>query len=156
MEIIDYPNYLIYKDGRVWSKKRQGCKEGYLKPQMKKTGYWFVNLYNNGKEKHYLIHRLIALHYIPNPENKPCIDHIDGNKLNNDINNLRWVTQQQNTNAFRSKQSNNKSGIKNVHYNKRDKVWVYKKTYFGDTFRKQNKNKQYILWIKFVDYLLFH
>ena len=91
MEITDFTNYLIYDDGRVYSKKR----DKFLKPQVKKKGYRFFNLYNDTNDKWFLIHRLVALHYIPNPENKPQVDHIDLNTSNNDVSNLRWVTREE-------------------------------------------------------------
>lgn len=108
----------------------------------------------NNKEKNYKLHRLIAIHYIPNPENKPFINHIDGNKLNNNISNLEWCTPIENSNAYKSKRSDNKSGITNIRYDKRDELWIYRKVYFGNKLQKWNKNKQIVLWIKFYDYLM--
>ena len=52
---------------------------------------------NNRIQKIHKIHRLLAEHFISNPENKPCINHKDGNKLNNDLNNLEWATISENT-----------------------------------------------------------
>ena len=89
MEIEGYENYLIHIDGRVWSKK---CKGRFLKPRVAPNGYLRVNLYKDGKCKTNNIHRLLGNAFIPNPENKPEIDHIDNNRQNNNISNLRWVT----------------------------------------------------------------
>jgi len=95
-EIEDYPNYLIYEDGRVWTKPRKRVKGGFLKPYIDKWGYWKITLHKNSKQKHFLISRLLAIHFIPNPENKPCVDHKDGITTNNNLSNLRWVTQREN------------------------------------------------------------
>ena len=84
-------NYYISNLGNVKSVKREGTKGGLLKPSIKKTGYLSVKL---NKDK--LIHRLVAEHFIPNPHNKPCVDHIDFNKSNNNVTNLRWVTYEEN------------------------------------------------------------
>lgn len=90
MDIIGYPNYTIDRDGNVWSKKNSR----FLKQNMGTDGYFTVNLGKYSPRQ--TIHRLIALHYIPNPDNKPFIDHIDRNRINNAISNLRWVTRSEN------------------------------------------------------------
>tara|TARA_R110002167_G_scaffold91522_4_gene246344 strand:+ start:45 stop:497 length:453 start_codon:yes stop_codon:yes gene_type:complete len=95
MEIEGFPNYLIYSDGRVWTKKRERVKEGFLKPN-KFNGYLHVVLCNNRKQKSFKIHRLVAIHYIPNPENKLFVDHINRVRDDNNIENLRWATKSEN------------------------------------------------------------
>lgn len=55
-------------------------------------GYYQIVLYKNGKKKNELVHRLVAQAFIPNPENKPTVNHIDGNRLNDNLNNLEWAT----------------------------------------------------------------
>lgn len=92
VKINDYENYEINKEGNIFSLKR----DKYLKYSIQKSGYKYVYLCKNGKQKAFLLHRLIALNFLPNPENLPEINHIDGNKLNNDLNNLEWVTRSQN------------------------------------------------------------
>ena len=59
-------------------------------------GYEHICLYKNNKYKPFSVHRLVAEAFIPNPENKPQIDHIDGNPLNNKVDNLRWATAKEN------------------------------------------------------------
>jgi hypothetical protein len=66
-----------------------------LKPRLS-TGYAMVALWNNGLRKDLKIHRLVAIAYIKNPMNKPQVNHIDGNKLNNELSNLEWVTNSEN------------------------------------------------------------
>ena len=89
MEIEGFPDYLIYPDGRVWSKRRNI----FMKGQQHKLGYMLISL-NGGKTK--LIHRLVAEHYIPNPENKNEVDHINRIRQDNRVENLRWATRQEN------------------------------------------------------------
>ena len=67
-------------------------KGGYLK------GYKIISLWKNGTGKMFRVHRLVAAAFIPNPENKPCIDHIDGDRANDHADNLRWVTVKENQN----------------------------------------------------------
>ena len=66
-----------------------------LKPELVK-GYLRVGLYKNGKTKNHFVHSLVAQAFIPNPENKPLVNHIDGNRLNNNIANLEWCTPREN------------------------------------------------------------
>jgi len=87
-----YKNYYVTEDGRVISKKRNI----EIKPNIKKTGYTNTILSVEGKTLHIPIHRLVAETYIPNPDNKPCVNHKDGNKLNNAVSNLEWVSYKEN------------------------------------------------------------
>ena len=103
-EIEGYPNYLIYEDGRVWSKPRTKSKGGYRKINLNKYNYYRIQLSRDGQNKIFSLHRLLAIHFIPNPEDKPCVDHIDGIRTNNKLSNLRWVTHRENNqNMLKSK-----------------------------------------------------
>ena len=96
--------YQITSFGRVISADRYDRFNRHLGGEIKqhRTGtrrdYLFVCLYKNGKGKQFYVHQLVARAFIPNPENKPCVDHIDNNKDNNHVENLRWVTHLENMN----------------------------------------------------------
>lgn len=94
-DINGYPNYQISNMGRVWSKKRQI----YLKHNINQKGYHTVYLTAiNGKQRREQVSRLVALHFIPNPNNYPCVNHKDENKDNNTENNLEWCSRSYNIN----------------------------------------------------------
>lgn len=82
--------YYVTEEGRLFNKITG--KEHILKPN--KNGYICITF--NGKS--HKLHRIIAKAFIPNPDNKPQIDHINRNKLDNRVENLRWVTAQENSN----------------------------------------------------------
>ena len=145
MEIIDYPNYLIYSDGRVFNKKYNR----FLKSNINRYGYQYIDLYYGGKRKKYVIHRLIAIHYIPNPENKPEVDHINRIKTDNRIENLRWVNRSKN-NLNKGKQKNNKSGHKYISYDKFNDRWVFQKMINNKRVCKYFKTKTEALCYKFI------
>ena len=89
------------------------------------NGYKIISLFRDGKQYCKSIHRLLGLTYIPNPENKKCIDHIDRNKLNNKLDNLRWATHSENNKNVGLKK-NNKTGIKYLCWCNERNRWRYK------------------------------
>ena len=95
-KITDFENYSITTDGRIYSHKT-GI---FLKCSKNPEGYIRINLRsmkNNVKyEKKYLLHRIVALAFIPNPENKEQVNHKDTNKSNNSVVNLEWNTNREN------------------------------------------------------------
>ena len=82
----------LLKSGYCWQEER------ILKPYKNRKGYLNVRLCKDSRTKDFQIHRLVAIAFIPNPENKPQIDHINADKTNNTVNNLRWVTCKENIN----------------------------------------------------------
>jgi len=91
MKAIGFLSYRIYPNGSIENK--HGTK---LKLHTGAHGYLNANLYLGGKQKTYLLHRLVAGLFIPNPNNLPEVNHIDGNKMNNDVSNLEWCTRSYN------------------------------------------------------------
>jgi hypothetical protein len=90
--------YQISNLGNVLSLKyKNGNVKKLKKPHLCKEGYYVVNLIKNYHNKVYRVHRLIAEYFIPNPENKPQVDHINAIRTDNRIENLRWVTNYENS-----------------------------------------------------------
>ena len=85
-KIEGFEDYLVSDKGRVKRLKVLTLNVG-------NSGYKTANIRGNTKT----VHRLVASAFIPNPKNKRCVNHIDGNKLNNNVNNLQWVTHKENT-----------------------------------------------------------
>lgn len=81
--------------------------------QTNRDGYVTINLNKNGKGKRVTVHRLVAKHFISNPENKDCVNHKDCNRTNNNVNNLEWCTYKENT-QYSIKYGNSKDLIKRL------------------------------------------
>lgn len=97
--VVECPKcYVCSNYSRIKTLPRNGVKRGgrILKPSLKDDGYYSVLLQDHGKHFYRRVNRIIAQAFIPNPENKPIADHKDNNPLNNRLDNLQWLTEQEN------------------------------------------------------------
>ena len=91
-KIKGYENYLVSDQGRVFNFKYNR----FVKPRKNIHGYLQVVLFKNSIRKTHTMHRLVALAFIPNPENKPTVNHMDSDRTNNFVENLEWNTHSEN------------------------------------------------------------
>lgn len=118
--------YEISNTGKVKSLKRvinksngkiQTVKERIIRNGTGTNGYYFANCRKDNKSLFLYVHRLVALHFIPAMGNKPMVNHIDGNKLNNNVNNLQWCTHSENMqHAYDTGLQTSKAGVNNGNY----------------------------------------
>ena len=87
------PGYELY-EVTSWGRVLKGGIP--IRQEIHDKGYKRVNLFKRGERKHFKVHRLVANAFIPNPEGKPYVNHIDGNNQNNSVSNLEWVTDEEN------------------------------------------------------------
>lgn len=99
IKIKDYENYSINENGEVRNDKTGKILAVNINVH---NGYPFVSLWNGNKCKKATVHRLMAEAFIPNPENKPTVDHKDGNRKNNSLDNLRWATYSEQNSRFKT------------------------------------------------------
>tara|TARA_R110000824_G_scaffold305207_2_gene493056 strand:+ start:82 stop:522 length:441 start_codon:yes stop_codon:yes gene_type:complete len=130
MEIKGFERYTVTKEGLVHSIRA----DKLLKHSPNHAGYYRVSLYKDKKKYDKFIHRLIAEHYIPNPDNKPFIDHINRIRTDNRIENLRWVTHQENCNN-QSLRSDNKLRETGIHFSPAKYIYEWRE----DGKRKSKK-----------------
>ena len=129
----NYEGYYICPCGRVYSYKQNK----FLKSHPNNRGYELVTLRQNNKSIYKTIHRLVAEAYLENPENKPQVDHIDGNNKNNKLSNLRWAT------AYENRHNSNTSDNHYNHFHS-NSGYIYKhivngKIYEDKTYLKRRE-----------------
>lgn len=105
-----YEHYHVSSLGRVKNTRRGN----FMKPdKTNNTGYYRIRLKSNPHEWATFIHKLVALAFVPNPENKPCVNHKNGDKYDNSATNLEWVTEKENARHARETGLNSMKGNKN-------------------------------------------
>ena len=130
---IPESNYQINKLGEVRRKYKNGNISN-LNPFLGKNGYYSVTL---EKRKRKSIHRLLCEVFIDNPDNLPCVDHINRNRLDNRLENLRWVSYRDN-----SLNKTQKGSISKTHDKIKDKIYIgYRATYYENQKRKSKRFK---------------
>ena len=117
-KIEGFENYSVSDFGNV----RNDNTGIILKPGIVTSGYYMVVLRQDKRGSTRKIHRLVAKAFLLNPENKKCVDHIDNNRLNNNINNVRWATNTENMQNTKVS-SKNTSGYKGVQWHKPTQKW---------------------------------
>ena len=88
--------FMVSSEGRIKSISRFNglytVRERLMKTKVNRFGYETINLWDGTVRRCFQVHRLVAEAFLPHPEAKPVVDHLDGNKLNNSVNNLEWVS----------------------------------------------------------------
>ena len=128
MKVIGHPQYLLFRNGAILNTKTKR----FLKATISSNKY--LNIYlidpETCKRKSYLLHRLLAIHFVANKDSKKYVDHIDRNRLNNSLTNLRWVTSQEN-NLNKGMYKNNTTGYRGIHVCTRDNKFRYLNQYYS-------------------------
>ena len=138
-QIPDFPKYEVSSWGRVKSTFQN--KEKIMKPTKSKYGYFHLTLFDVGRVERQ-VHRLVAEAFLPNPENKPVIDHLNRVRTDNRLENLRWATHQENRQNQQHKETN--SGEHHIYLSE---IGTYRASYkyegkqYSKTFRTMEEAK---------------
>lgn len=136
--IEEFPEYSVSTYGRIRNTKKE-----YIRvPDMNSKGYARLRLVRNGKIIRKFVHRLVAECFLPNVENKPMVDHIDGNCCNNRLDNLRWATRSENMLNGKVRKDKKLTTLRNVikngnHY--RWKVCVRGQIHTSENFKTEKE-----------------
>ena len=117
-----YKGYILGSDGTVFSKKTNR----YLKQTVNRHGYLVFKTWQNGRTRNHQLHRELAKTFLANPENLPCVNHKDGDKLNNHISNLEWCSySHNNSHAYETglKPTKSTSGHKYITFDRYTGKW---------------------------------
>jgi hypothetical protein len=119
-KVIFDGKYIVYSDGRIWSNHSKRFM-GFTKHP---KGYFRLCLFDSKNRKPYLVHRLVADAFIPNPNNLPEVNHINGDKTDNRVENLEWCTTRYNV-QHSHKQKKKYIGVRYHHQNNTYQARVY-------------------------------
>ena len=144
---MDYFGFTVYPCGQI-----RGKRGKMLKHAINKQGYHWVDMRIKGVRKNMKVHRLVAMCYLENPENKATVNHTDNNTHNNDLTNLTWMTMQENNAAKFKMQTNNTSGIIGVSLHTQSNLWLAQLTSYGKVYSKYFKTKdEAIIYRKYLE-----
>jgi hypothetical protein len=142
--IDEFPEYSISSFGRIRNTKKE-----YIRiPDINSTGYARLRLVRNGKIIRKFIHRLVAEIFLPNPQNKPFVDHIDGNNQNNKLDNLRWATRSENMLNGKIRKDKKHTTLRNIIKN--GKYFRWKVCVRGHIHTSENFNTEQEAHINFL------
>ena len=116
--------YSICSSGKIWNQDKEQWSSITINP----NGYCKVILSLNGKQQ-FLVHQLVALHFLPNPYRHTQVNHKDGNKLNNDVSNLEWVSSSENV------QHSLETGLRKGYLSKAEKAALVQRVLSGELIR---------------------
>lgn len=141
-KIQNYDNYLIDENGNVYNE----ITKKYLKGSIGENGYLYYRLSKNGKKKMFYAHRLVAEAFIPNMSNLPVVNHIDNNKLNNNVTNLEWVSYSENTQHWKDNFCKIRKPTEYYDQDLKDEQWrEYKNYLVSNKGRIRHKEKNNLL-----------
>ncbi|HCG9159500.1 TPA: NUMOD4 motif-containing HNH endonuclease [Vibrio parahaemolyticus] len=147
--------YAVTKCGKIYSHSRTEAINGsyrlrkgrWLKFDTIKGGYLRANLYKDGIRKRKLVHVIVAEQFIPNPDNKPCVNHVDNDRTNNHVSNLEWCTHQENIDhAVKQGRTEHGTDRYNSILNDQKALEIFNSTNTHRSLAEQYGVSNYLIW----------